>query len=135
MFWNVFNQKIELKQSLKSSDPVQIQRDGPAQVQWERQNGFKASFLLYNANRMAQYSDLDLIDVLSNSLFVSICLEPQMVRVYHIKTFLIIVCSVIGKKECHFEDVMWVGITDTRWNLNFIFNFIFLWKLTFLPMQ
>lgn len=55
---------------------------------------------------MAQYSDLDLIDVLSNSLFVSICLEPQMVRVYHIKTFLIIVCSVIGKKECHFEDVM-----------------------------
>lgn len=85
---------------------MQIQRDGPAQVQWERQNGFKASFLLYNANRMAQYSDLDLIDVLSNSLFVSICLEPQMVRVYHIKTFLIIVCSVIGKKECHFEDVM-----------------------------
>lgn len=40
---------------------------------------------------MAWYSDLDLKQVLSYyrviTLFVSICLEPQKVRVHHIKTF------------------------------------------------
>lgn len=66
-------------------------RETGPEVQQERQNWFKVSFLLHNADRMAQTSDLDLIEVLSKSLFVSICLEPQMVTVHHIKTFHIIV--------------------------------------------
>lgn len=105
--------KLNWTNSPKSSDPGTAERDVPPQLQWEWQNWFKVSFLLHNANRMAQFSDLDLIEVLRNPLFVSICLEPQMVKVHHIKTFHILVCSVI---ESNNDCKMWC---DPRFQMKF----------------
>lgn len=56
---------------------------------------------------MAQFSDLDLIEVLSNSLFVSICLEPQMVGLHHIKTVYMIVCSFKENNTILRNEVWW----------------------------